>query len=795
MATVWLARDLKHDRLVALKILRPELAAPGEGRFAREIGIVAKLNHPNILAVLDSGLVGLRGLQAPYYVMPYVEGSSLSALLQREEKLPVDEALRLSAEVADALDYAHSRGVVHRDIKPGNILIQAGHALVADFGVAIALDAAGASQRHTTLAGEVLGTPVYMSPEQAAGESRLDGRSDVYSLGCVLYEMLAGAPPLEATTPQAMLVAHLSTEPAPLASRRPDVPPAVAGTVHKALAKMPEARWPSAAAFRDALIGHRGPVATRRRWWPTAVLVAGVGLLAWWGAQRMQGHKAISNETVVVLSGFRDPSGTLRAQAAQLNDAMRRELQGVPGLRLIDVSEETEQPTDTLRLRHGAEWVVRGVVDQVGDSVRASARLLDGGTGAVVSSSTVAIPSQGSLAAAATAYTSDSPFGIVRYGLDSILLTRWQTAYPTDSVNEGLRRRAAEAFGRNPGAMLTVGPRRMLEELALADSLLQVAQQRSPSSVVLAFDRAVLARKTGFVLGVARQFFPDSAWLPDPMEAFHRAVTLAGKSIAGAPGVADTWLARGSSYNFIFLFTQQPQWRDSALKDLRRASTMAGDRPDIWVRRANLETFAGLWGEALFSAEQGLAADHLHVYSNELLARRARAELAVGEYRRALDSCHLGERRFPGSPYFIACAAEVLSQSSADPADARMILVLADSLATNGLGELPSITTDELHMFAAAILSRAHQSAAAARAYDAAASHWSGEADGTLLLDAAYARQEMGDLDSALALSARAVRRDPMLVTLVERAPQFQPLRRHPAFPAAMQGISPPEAR
>ena len=208
MAVVWLAHDVKHDRRVALKLLRRELGLSlGAERFAREIAIAAKLNHPNIVGVIDSGVVDAGDVQLPYYVMPLVEGPSLRDLLESEGPMSVDEALRLAAEVADALDFAHARGVVHRDVKPGNILIQAGHALVADFGIARAIDMAGRAGAALTTE-SVVGTPIYMSPEQCRGDEQIDGRSDIYSLGCVLYEMLTGAPPFEAHTPQAVSLAH-----------------------------------------------------------------------------------------------------------------------------------------------------------------------------------------------------------------------------------------------------------------------------------------------------------------------------------------------------------------------------------------------------------------------------------------------------------------------------------------------------------------------------------------------------------------------------------------------------------
>jgi Tol biopolymer transport system component len=248
MATVYLARDLKLGRAVALKVLRPELAASlGGERFLREIEIAAKLAHPHILALHDCGEAA--GLL--YYTMPFVEGESLRDRLTREKQLPLEDALRIARDVADALGYAHALGLVHRDIKPENILFEAGHAVVSDFGIARAVSAAGGA--HLTESGLAIGTPAYMSPEQAAGSQDVDGRSDLYSLGCVLYEMLGGDPPFYASTPQAVLAKKLS-EPVPRISVvRGTVPAGIEAALNKALARTPADRFATAAQFGAAL--------------------------------------------------------------------------------------------------------------------------------------------------------------------------------------------------------------------------------------------------------------------------------------------------------------------------------------------------------------------------------------------------------------------------------------------------------------------------------------------------------------------------------------------------------------
>jgi hypothetical protein len=248
MATVYLARDLRHGRDVAIKVMRPELASGvAVERFLREIGIAAQLQHPNVLPLLDSGSAA----EFLFYVMPFVAGESLRQRLEREPQLPVDDAVVLALEVAEALAHAHERGVVHRDIKPENILLSGGRAMVADFGVARAVDQAG--RETLTATGIAIGTPAYMSPEQGGGTRELDGRSDIYSLGVVVYEMLAGQQPFQGATPQTVIVRHARDPVPPLRSARPDLPEALERVVMRALAKAPADRFRSAAAFAAAL--------------------------------------------------------------------------------------------------------------------------------------------------------------------------------------------------------------------------------------------------------------------------------------------------------------------------------------------------------------------------------------------------------------------------------------------------------------------------------------------------------------------------------------------------------------
>ena len=285
MATVFLAHDARHNRKVAIKVMHSELAALiGPERFLKEIETTANLHHPHILPLFDSGRVE----GTVFYVMPYIQGESLRARLRREVQLPVDDALRIATEVASALEYAHRHGLIHRDIKPDNILLHDGRAMVADFGIALAWSRG--KDTRLTKSGVSLGTPQYMSPEQAAGEDILDPRADVYALGVVLYEMLAGQPPFNGPTAKEIIAQVIMAEPGPVAQKRRAVPPRVDAAVARALEKLPADRWQTAAEFAQALMvtgGYsgapgRGPAATLSRsvvpWILSLVLVCA---LAW----------------------------------------------------------------------------------------------------------------------------------------------------------------------------------------------------------------------------------------------------------------------------------------------------------------------------------------------------------------------------------------------------------------------------------------------------------------------------------------------------------------------------------
>ncbi len=389
MSLVFLARDVKHDRLVALKILRPELAAAlGAERFLREIRITAKLNHPHILPLLDSG--DAAGLL--YYVMPYVAGESLRDRLDREKQLPLDDALQITREVADALHYAHSHDVVHRDIKPENILLESGHAVVADFGIARAITAAAGER--VTETGIAVGTPAYISPEQSVGEQALDGRTDIYSLGCVLYEMLAGEPPHTAPSAQAIFAKRLQAPPPRLSTVR-DVPAPVEAALARALARAAADRFPTAHAFAVALTsdGAALRVAPHRSGWRLA-LFGVAGVVAVGGALLVlrSGREAPTyGRTAIAVLPFQNLSaeGPYTYFAGGLQEEILTQLSKVAALKVISRTSVMGYAGTTPPLRRIASElrvgsVVEGSVQVVGERLRVNVQLIDAATDAQV---------------------------------------------------------------------------------------------------------------------------------------------------------------------------------------------------------------------------------------------------------------------------------------------------------------------------------------------------------------------------------------------------------------------------
>jgi len=365
MATVYLARDLRHKREVAIKVLRPDLAsALGPERFLKEIETTANLRHPNILPLYDSGEAD--GFL--FYVMPFIEGESLRDRLNREQQLPVDTALKIAREAAEALGYAHTRGVIHRDIKPENILLESGHAVVADFGIAKAVSTLeGGGLTQTGLA---VGTPAYMSPEQILAESALDGRSDLYSLGCVLFEMLTGEPPFAAATTQRTIARRLTERPPVLAQSHPGLPPHLSNALERVLATEPAERPATAVDFTASLSA-----------WPISTETQPV-ISRTTGSTRSVRRDTPSRGLVVLPFVNRSPDSADEYFSDGLTEEIISDLAGVKALSVISRSSAmrfkgTTKDVRTIGRELGVQYVLEGSVRKAGSNLRITAQLVD----------------------------------------------------------------------------------------------------------------------------------------------------------------------------------------------------------------------------------------------------------------------------------------------------------------------------------------------------------------------------------------------------------------------------------
>jgi len=387
MALVYLAEDVRHSRQVAIKVLRPDLAASlGGDRFLREISVAAGLQHPNILPLYDSGALDVGGAELLYYVMPYVDGESLRARMDRERHLPIDEALIVAREVLGALGHAHAHGIIHRDIKPENILLSGGHALVVDFGIARAIDLAG--EERLTETGLAIGTPAYMSPEQASAERGVDARSDLYSLACVLYEMLTGEPPFTGATAQALLLKRLTETPFSAIRLRETIPIEVDAALHRGLARVPADRFPTAAAFSDALRpgsftpgGTPAPVVVpgRRSWliFGGALLAAVLAGVVW--VRRPPAEVPLGRLVLTDLIVARADSSTDYLRIG-IPEYLVTALLRLPGLEVTPMSlvrreSDVASPVD-LGKKLGAVAVLTGRLDKFGGNLMINAELV-----------------------------------------------------------------------------------------------------------------------------------------------------------------------------------------------------------------------------------------------------------------------------------------------------------------------------------------------------------------------------------------------------------------------------------
>ena len=637
MAVVYLAQDLRHDRPVAIKVLHPELARSlGPERFLREIKLAARLQHPHILTVLDSG----ESAGQLWFTMPFVEGESLRDRLEREKQLSIEDAVRITREAADALDYAHRQGVIHRDVKPENVLLTGdGHALVADFGIARALAGDESDTQRLTETGTTLGTPAYMSPEQAAGARSLDARSDVYSLACVLYEMLAGEPPFTGPTPQAAIARRFTETPRPLRAVRETVPENVEKAVAKALSKSPADRFPSALKFGRALAAAEPtavvPAARRPHRYRSVALLGlgfllGLGVLFGW----LRRHSAEPAATAVAgtrrlavlpFDNLGDSADGYFADG--MTDEVRGKLATLQGLQVIAHRSAAEYKGTTKSFREigrelGVDYLLVGKVrwekaDSTQSRVRVSPELIE-----VATSST----------------RWQQPFDAV---LSDVFQVQGEIA---GKVAQALN----VALGAPERARLEVRPTRSLTAYDAflrgedASGRMNEVEPTALERATVAYERAIALDSSFFQAWARLSQVYSSRYvngIPTP-ESAARARTAAERALALAPDAAEPRLALGSYYDFV---TGEYA---KALEQFALGRRADPNNAELASAAALSEQSLGRWENALDFLKQ---AEVLDPRSPQVVSRLARSYIWLRRYDEAIVAGDRGIKLAPTS--------------------------------------------------------------------------------------------------------------------------------------------------
>jgi serine/threonine-protein kinase len=818
MAVVYRARDLRHGRDVAIKVLRVGVAeAIGTERFLREIAVTAAFTHPHILPLLDSGeAVDADGRPTPFYVMPLIAGEPLSGHLRARHRLPVEEAVRLAGEILEALRYAHDHGVIHRDIKPANVLLSGGHAVVADFGVARlvrgeALVPPGGSMTAT---GVALGTPAYMSPEQAMGDSTVDARCDLYAVGCVLYEMLCGASPFDAPTPQAFIARKFGGTLQPVSQLRPDVPPGTDDVLACAMALEPAKRFPTAGAFLEALArldvraaapSASGPAPdgpapvpaasppfeatpafpsgpTPPRWRALAGGMAGAALLAAgiWMARPQSRNRSDEPEAAKATTRIAvlppEILGIDTSVATTLHGDVIDELANYPALTVISrngmAAFSPESPTDrvaqTLRTGSVITWRVRGA----GDSVWVTARLIDGATDEQVASYAVVGRRREVLTVRSALVDSVTRFLRRQLGIrlrssaaaQAANSEAWDLVIRADALLRTVR-------GMSPGTASAT--------LTRSDSLLAQAQRLDPGwyrpverRVSLRLTRAMLA------LRPADRATDES----QAARLLREAIRVADAAMAGLRDSTPVLVQRGRTR--LELWTSAVAGAPDSLRmaaevDLRAA---VGRRPEpamAWYWLSQLYETNGEFELARDAVVRARSADAFLQRNDELLSRMMFVDLALGRVDAAERHCRQGLAQYPDSPQFWDCELTLLAWSATRLSDLdRAWVALRDAEQRDRQGILATYAGQRL-LKVAAVAARVGRGARARELVDSSRAIPAADAVATILdLHEAHVRVILREPDRARALLARYVSRNPAYRGFIRHHPWFASLAR-----------------
>jgi eukaryotic-like serine/threonine-protein kinase len=803
MAQVYLARDTKYGRDVAVKVLRPELAVHGPERFLREIEIAAKLNHPHILALHEAGEA--EGLV--YYTMPYIEGESLRDRLRREGSLPIEEALHIADEVADALAYAHERGIIHRDIKPANILLQDGHAIVSDFGIARAL--AGGGDVALTDTGASLGTPAYMSPEQADGSHGVDARSDIYALGCVVYEMLAGEPPFASSSVRVTLARKLAGEAPRVRTVRRSVPESLDRAVAHAMATAPADRPGHIEEFRAALKGSTGHMERRRALSRMRRPVSRIGLLlslmvvvlfAWLytrshagGAGTAVGRKSLDPARVAILP-FDVVDG--RADLQRFGDNLTRRL--IEGLSSIDalavqswgaVAPYANRaiPIDSVARAIGAGTLVDGVLEGSGDSIRVRVQLIDGATGEQMGGN-----------AAESWFKSTERLRLVDAAADTITLLLRRALGPS------IERRQRLMQTDNPAAFDAVEVATSLwddldriihsrtdltdaEHLAMqVDSLLRLAESLDPHWVEPVVKRAQWVEHRIELMSALHEQGID--------RLMREGIAHANRALRMTPGHFGALEIRGKLRRDLAarLRPSDPAQADSLLAgaeaDLRAA--INGNPTPARALRALSELVAarGDPAEALVFGQRAYEQDPFLDQAEAVLLRLFEYSFELGRDDDARRWCEEGQNRFGDQPTFVTCRLQLLAWTELYAADVDEAWTLVHRALEDYPPTLRPVLEPRLDLMAAGVIVRASiTGAGSAVLADSARTilriiSANGLPNPGVVIPYAAALDRLGDREAAIGAVRDYLARNPQHATVFARSRELRPLRGNPVF-------------
>lgn len=805
MSVVYLARDEKHDRQVAIKVLRRDIAAAlGPERFLQEIQIAARLQHPHIVPLYDSGVAD----GALYYVMPNVEGESLRERLKRETQLPIDEALAITRQVAQALSYAHSHGVVHRDIKPANILLTGGEAVVADFGIARALSVATA-QRLTT-SGIAIGTPTYMSPEQGSGVESIDGRSDQYSLGCVLYEMLSGDPPFTGPTMQMVIARHMSEQVPSLRVVRPSVSHGLQAVIETALAKVPADRFATANDFIDALdraeqfaIRRRSTVVRRH-----PILAAVVALLlvaaGWVGLSGLPsatfptGTRIELDPSHIAVLYFdnlsSDPS--LDYVAHGLTADLIDELSQVSALHVVSRSgvkqfRDGVVSMDSIARSLMVGTIVEGSVDLSGEQLKVTVRLIDADGARQLQSQRFERPRSDFSLLQDEIISQVARFLRERLGREILLSERrrrapsieaWELVQRAEEETEEVKTRWLS------GDALTLRP--LLER---ADSLLALAEEAAPNwsePIVLrgwvALDYAEVVGQLAISASASGELTGAALLAEQETELLERGLGSAERALGIDAGDPEALTLRGTARLRFWRLghaEQSSELLEQAERDLREAVDGNRSLPRAWMSLSRALQYRGQYAESFRAARNALEADAYLTEPRRAVDELLFAALAGGAFDEAREMCESERLNYPEGRAFLECELTILGWSGSRPQDVpeawRLLREIEEGKPAPALLE----TWPFRRMMVAAVIARAglHDSARSV-IRSTRANVPSEQLLLNLAFQEAYVRLLIGDTTATLDLLDEFLSVGPQWRDLVADSPWFEPISDHPRF-------------